>query len=187
MTRALLICPEPLGHKQPAGIGIRFLEMARVLRDDGHEVTLLSPTDGAGIAPEQFRDLTASHDVAVVQGHIVNELFAHGRSMPTVVDLYDPYVIENLHYHKSLPDSFLHDHTTLMQSLQRGDFFLCASETQRHFYLGALLAVGRLDPAAFESDPTLQQLIAVAPFGVPPPRARASPQSDAPRVRGRGI
>ena len=32
MTRALLVCPEPLGHKQPAGVGIRFLEMARVLR-----------------------------------------------------------------------------------------------------------------------------------------------------------
>ena len=38
------------------------------------------------------------------------------------------------------------------------------------FYLGALLAAGRLNPAAFEHDPDLHSLIAVAPFGVPPPR-----------------
>ena len=47
MTRALLVCPEPLGHRQPAGIGIRFLEMAKVLLADGHEVTLLSRDAGS--------------------------------------------------------------------------------------------------------------------------------------------
>ena len=47
MTRAMLVCPEPLGHGQPAGIGIRFLEIARVLRGDGHDVTILSPDAGA--------------------------------------------------------------------------------------------------------------------------------------------
>src|SRR5262245_1119417 len=176
MTRALLVCPEPLGHKQPAGVGIRFLEMERALRSDGHEVTLLGP----GTTPERFRQLTASHDVAVVQGHIANDLFAHGEQIPTVVDLYDPFIIENLHYHQSLPQAFPHDHETLMQSLQRGDFFLCASDAQRHFYLGTLLAVGRLNPDAFERDPTLHELIAVAPFGVPPPRPRAPRHSAAP-------
>ena len=33
MTRVMLVCPEPLGKSQPAGIGIRFLEMQNVLRD----------------------------------------------------------------------------------------------------------------------------------------------------------
>ncbi len=187
MTRALLVCPEPLGHKQPAGIGIRFLEMARVLRADGHDVTLLSPDDGA-ITPERLHQLTAANDVAVVQGHIANELFAHGRPIPTVVDLYDPFIIENLHYFSSRGDEvFAHDHATLMQSLRRGDFFLCASSAQRFFYLGALLAVGRLSPAAFEADPRLDALIAVAPFGVPPPRERKSRDLDAPRVLFGGI
>src|SRR5205085_1367745 len=183
MTRALLVCPEPLGHKQPAGVGIRFLEMARVLRADGHDVTLVSPP----IVPERFRELTAAHDVAVVQGHIGNELFAHGQRIPTVVDLYDPYIIENLHYHERLPQAFPHDHETLMQSLQRGDFFLCASDAQRHFYLGALLAAGRLNPDAFARDPTLLELIAVAPFGVPPPRPRATHDRSSPRVLFGGI
>jgi glycosyltransferase involved in cell wall biosynthesis len=186
MTRVLLVCPEPLGHKQPAGIGIRFLEIQRVLRGDGHEVTLLSP-DGGAITPERIRQLTASHDVAVVQGHIANDLFAHGRPIPTVVDLYDPFIIENLHYHRHLPQAFANDHATLMQSLQRGDFFLCASDSQRHFYLGMMLAAGRLDPAAFEADPTLRSLIAVAPFGVPPARDRAPRDLENPRVLFGGI
>jgi glycosyltransferase involved in cell wall biosynthesis len=187
MSRALLVCPEPLGHKQPAGIGIRFLEMERVLRADGHEVTLLSPDAGA-ITPERLRVLTAANDVAVVQGHIANELFAHGRPIPTVVDLYDPYIIENLHYFVERGgEVFAHDHTTLMQSLQRGDFFLCASDAQRLFYLGAMLAIGRLNPMVFQSDPHLDALITVAPFGVPPPRVRAPRDLDAPRVLFGGI
>jgi len=187
MTRALLVCPEPLGHKQPAGIGIRFLEMARVLRADGHQVTLLSP-DGGAITPERLREATAANDVAVVQGHIANELFAHGHPIPTVVDLYDPFIIENLHYFASRgAEVFHHDHATLEQSLLRGDFFLCASDAQRLFYLGALLAVGRLNPVAFEADPHLDSLISVAPFGVPPPRALAPRDLDTPRVLFGGI
>ncbi|HET8967861.1 MAG TPA: hypothetical protein VFN06_00360, partial [Gaiellaceae bacterium] len=101
MTRVLLVCPEPLGHRQPAGIGVRFLEMAQVLRGDGHHVTMLSPDGGtvegataAVLTPEAIHDETARADVAVVQGHVANDLFAHSRGVPTVVDLYDPFIIE---------------------------------------------------------------------------------------------
>ncbi|HEV2719338.1 MAG TPA: glycosyltransferase [Thermoanaerobaculia bacterium] len=169
--RVMLVCPEPLGHRQPAGIGIRFLEMERVLRADGHGVTLLSRDDGAFV-PETLLRVSGASDVAVVQGHVANDFFAHARPIPTVIDLYDPFIIENLHYFAERGgEVFAHDHATLMTSLARGDFFLCASAAQRHFYLGALLAAGRVNPLAFESDPTLQSLIAIAPFGVPPPRA----------------
>jgi glycosyltransferase involved in cell wall biosynthesis len=177
MTRALLVCPEPLGHRQPAGIGIRFLEMANVLLADGHEVTLLSPDAGPvagcrvdGITPESLHRYTSEAEVAVVQGHAANDLFGHGSPIPTVVDLYDPFIVENLHYYRARgAEVFTHDHATLMQSLLRGDLFLCASEAQRLFYLGALLAVGRVNPIAFENDPHFDALIRIAPFGVPPP------------------
>jgi glycosyltransferase involved in cell wall biosynthesis len=176
MTRALLVCPEPLGHRQPAGIGIRFLEMARVLLADGHEVTLLSRDAGSvsgcradAITPENLQRYSREADVAIVQGHVANELFAHGATIPTVVDLYDPFVVENLHYYPSRgAEVFTHDHATLVQSLLRGDLFLCASEAQRLFYLGALLACGRVNPIAFESDPNLDALLRIAPFGVAP-------------------
>jgi glycosyltransferase involved in cell wall biosynthesis len=180
MTRVLLACPEPLGHGQPAGIGIRFLEIAKVLIADGHQVTLLNAGGGSAAiegvtfgdtSPESIARATEQSDAVVVQGHIANELFAHGKPLPTVVDLYDPFIVENLHYFATRgAEVFNHDHTTVLNSLARGDFFLCASSAQRLFYLGMLLAIGRLSPVAFESDPHLDSMIAIAPFGVHPPR-----------------
>lgn len=166
MSRVMLVCPEPLGKSQPAGIGIRFLEMRNVLAADGHDVTLLS----APVTPEQLRDVSASAGVAVVQGHIANDFFAHARPVPTVVDLYDPYIVENLHYDDER--IFAHDHATFLNSLLRGDLFLCASEAQRLFYLGAMLPVGRVNPVTFEN---LNELIRIAPFGVAARRAGEAP------------
>ncbi|HLJ74155.1 MAG TPA: hypothetical protein VKU62_06190, partial [Thermoanaerobaculia bacterium] len=47
------------------------------------------------------------------------------------------------------------------------------------------LAAGRLNPVAFESDATLESLIAIAPFGVPPPRERVA--ASEPRVLFGGV
>src|SRR2546428_6212147 len=153
-----------------------------MLKADGHSVALLSPP----IAEEDFVRRRGEADVAVVQGHVANDFFAHARPIPTVVDLYDPFIIENLHYYDSRgAEVFTHDHATLIHSLLRGDFFLCASEAQRLFWLGTMLAVGRLNPAAFQTDPNLESLIRVAPFGVPPPRERAAAAE--PRVLFGGI
>jgi glycosyltransferase involved in cell wall biosynthesis len=187
MSRIMLVCPEPLGHGQPAGIGIRFMEIARVLRDDDHSVTLLSPDAGEVtgctadfINPETLLSVSQSSDAAVVQGHVANAFFLQAAPIPTVVDLYDPYIIENLHYYAERgAEVFQHDHFTLIGSLARGDFFLCASEAQRLFYLGALLAAGRLNPAVFESDPELRTVIDVAPFGVPPAHLAINGQAEA--------
>jgi hypothetical protein len=51
--------------------------------------------------------------------------------------------------------------------MSRGDFFLCSSQEQRFYYLGWLTALGRVNPLALESDPTLERLIAELPFGTP--------------------
>lgn len=174
MSRILLVCPEPLGHGQPAGIGIRFVEIAKVLLADGHSVVVLSPDAGTvegcqseATTPYSLASRTVGADAVIVQGHVANDLFAHGKPIPTVVDLYDPFIIENLHYHADRgPEVFNHDHATLINSLMRGDVFLCASRTQRMFYLGLLLAAGRLNPIAFESDPDLDSLLRIVPFGV---------------------
>ena len=195
MSRVLLVCPEPLGHGQPAGVGIRFLEIARVLRDDGHAVTLLSPDAGTlegcqsdYINPPTVAKHSAVNDLAVLQGHVANGYYMDAKPIPTVVDLYDPFIVENLHYYsRQGAGVFSHDHMTLMNSLVRGDFFLCASEAQRFFYLGALLAAGRLNPVLFEADPRAQSLIRVAPFGVQPPRAVATRDLENPEILFGGI
>jgi glycosyltransferase involved in cell wall biosynthesis len=182
MARVLLVCPEPLGHGQPAGIGIRVVEIARVLAEDGHTITILSP-DGGSVAthatdvltPQALLHHSTRADVAIVEGHAINDFVAHAKRIPTVVDLYDPFIIENLHYHSTRgSEVFAHDHATLMRALSAGDFFLCASEAQRMFFLGALLAAGRLNPVAFEHDATLRPLIDVAPFGVHEARRRGT-------------
>jgi len=186
MSRVLLVCPEPLGHRQPAGIGIRFLEMANVLRGAGHSVEILSPD--RGLDAENILRGTSEADVAVVQGHVANDLFAHMKPLPVVVDLYDPFIVENLHYYSDRGEEvFTHDHTTLVNSLLKGDLFLCASEAQRLFYLGMMLAVGRLNPVAFETDAQLDPLIRIAPFGVGPARALPSRASTAPDILFGGI
>ncbi|HEX3580960.1 MAG TPA: glycosyltransferase [Thermoanaerobaculia bacterium] len=171
MSRVMLVCPEPLGKSQPAGIGIRFLEMRNVLAADGHDLTLLS----APVTPEQLRDVSANADVAVVQGHTANDYFAHARMIPTVIDLYDPYIVENLHYDDER--IFAHDHATFLNSLLHGDLFLCASEAQRLFYLGAMLSLGRVNPVTTAN---LDGLLRIASFGVAAPRQQ-------PRERRRAI
>lgn len=186
MSRILLVCPEPLGHGQPAGIGIRFLEIARVLRGDDHTVTILSPDSGLSV--ESIVAESATHDAAIVQGHVANAFFQHARPIPTVIDLYDPFIVENLHYYAERGDEvFRHDHATLIESLARGDYFLCASEAQRLFYLGLLLAVGRLNPVLFEEDPRLDSLIGIAPFGVQPPRPEKARDLSSPAILFGGI
>lgn len=186
MSRLLLLCPEPLGGRTPAGVGIRFLETAKALVQAGHRVEILTP-DGAAVegcsaaqtTPAAIAAATAACDGAIAQGHVTNELFAHGSPVPTLVDLYDPYLVENFHYYATLgPQVFNHDHATLMLSLRRGDAFLCASEAQRLFYAGLLVAAGRVHPESFERDPALSSLLRLVPFGVQPPRApRSGPPS----------
>jgi glycosyltransferase involved in cell wall biosynthesis len=65
--------------------------------------------------------------------------------------------------------------TVINRDLARGDFFVCASERQRAFWLGALSHAGRVNPTMFDADRALRQLIDVVPFGAPagsppPPR-----------------
>jgi glycosyltransferase involved in cell wall biosynthesis len=68
----------------------------------------------------------------------------------------------------------------LNQQLGRGDFFLCASEKQRHFWLGQMAAVGRLNPANYDADSSLASLLAVVPFGLSP----TPPRRTRPALRG---
>ncbi len=164
---------------QMAGSAIRSLEMARALARAGHAVTLAAP-EGSTLAAEPglvlaivpegkaLTGLIAEADVVVVSGR--SELMtAVGK--PLVVDLYDPFVLSNLDlfgddFNKAGGRALL-SLRWLQHHLANGDFFLCASEAQRSFWLGMLTAAGRVNRANYESDPVLERLLAVVPFGVP--------------------
>jgi hypothetical protein len=50
------------------------------------------------------------------------------------------------------------DTTVLNDQLKRGDFFVCASEKQRDFWLGQMTAIGRINPATYDQDASLRRL-----------------------------
>ena len=175
MSNVTLISPERI-RRRMAGVGVRYLEMARSLSRN-HVVTLLAPNEdlpsepGIHLATYQagrFQELTRKADVVVIHGHISNQLLREVDGIPTVVDLYDPFLVENMHYAPHMgEDVFLFDHATLLEQLRRGDFFLCSSPSQRLFYLGMLAALGRVNPESFLEDRNLDQLISLVPFGIP--------------------
>jgi glycosyltransferase involved in cell wall biosynthesis len=89
-----------------------------------------------------------------------------------VVDLYDPLVLENLHYYQQEPlpaQETLHRRTIeLTNNLAGiGDFFICGNERQRDFWLGLLTANRRINPLTFDQDPSLRRLIDQVGIGLP--------------------
>lgn len=208
MSRAFLICPEPV-RVITAGVGTRFLTLARVLAGAGHEVTLGVPNvpdektvsiDRVRVThadPETLGSLADGHDWVLLHAHLGNHYLSQRDDLPVVVDLYDPFLIENLHYHHELGfEPYATDHATWRLQMARGDLFLCSSEEQRLYYLGWLSALGRVNPLTIEDDATLERLIVELPFGTPadpppepPPRAEVMPDldDDAPLVYFGGI
>jgi glycosyltransferase involved in cell wall biosynthesis len=176
--RVVILAPEPIRPKM-AGMGIRALELARVLRSE-FDVRLLVGNDLAEAAsvagdipvvaatPGRLAAAAVNADAAVVSGHAANWWFHQVPGVPVAADLYDPFFVENLHYASTLGEATaVHDRETLELALARADFFLCASPEQRLFYAGALYNAGRVGPRNFPPDPTLSGLLAVVPFGVP--------------------
>ena len=188
--RVLVISNDTVNERM-AGPGIRSWEIAKVLSrqqpvtlavpnddplvGDGFDVVGYGSTLGRGL-----RRLAADHDVLVVQGfvlHLFPFLAEMGKTI--VVDLYDPFTLENLHVYSHDPlDERLNTHEAhldvLNSQLQAGDFFLCASEKQRDYWLGMLSANNRINPPQYDADPTLRKLIDVVPFGIPPEPPRWS-------------
>lgn len=182
-SRILIISNDTVDERM-AGPGIRAWEMAHVLART-QPVTLAVPNEDpppaesfrvesyrskAGVA---LRELATGHDVLIVQGFVLH-LFPYLAEMGKilVVDLYDPFTLENLHIFSNDP---LQERTAVHQShlevlnaqIRAGDFFLCASEKQRDYWLGMLAANNRINPHQYDADPTLRSLIEVVPFGVP--------------------
>jgi GT2 family glycosyltransferase len=183
-TTVLVITGDPLGDKL-SGPGIRAWHMAKAL-SDSHEVTLMTLTelgkvdhtgfDVTQVSPgdeKAFAKWEAWADVIIFQGHALDLFDTLRRSTKRlVVDVYDPMHIEQLEQARHLPEAEWSAHVadatqSITGQLLRGDYFLCASERQRHFYLGQLTTLGRVTPQSYRDDPHLERLIGVVPFGIP--------------------
>jgi GT2 family glycosyltransferase len=181
--RVLVITGDPLGEKM-AGPAIRAWNIARLLSAE-NDVRLVSMTRAA-LTDERFEIGLISHhrpstvephekwaDVIVVQGHALALFPALAKSSKVlVVDVYDPLHLEQLEQGRGqtmeLWDRQVREaNDGLNHQLEIGDFFLCASDRQRNFWLGQLSAVGRVNPYTYSADNDMDKLIAVAPFGIP--------------------
>ena len=176
MSRVLVLSPERVRARM-AGMAIRALAVARTLARAGHEVTLACPggvEEGSAVgSPIATLDSAESgiaarvsrFELAVVSGHAVEALATFPG--PVVGDLYDPFLVENLAYARTLgPGVFENDRRALFALAGRADLLLAASEEQRLFYLGLLLGRGVLSAEDVADDPDARRLVETAPFGV---------------------
>jgi glycosyltransferase involved in cell wall biosynthesis len=182
--RVTLITTEPLGPRL-AGPAIRAVELGAVL-SAFHDVSVVTTASCAGAPPPvlaggrwlsasdaELPALAATEDVIVVGGDVLarNRSLAAGRAA-VVVDLYDPFQLEQLEQARDLGDDGRRAQVfgsvdVLNVQAALGDLFLCASGRQRDFWLGQLSAAGRLNPVSYDADPSFASLLRVVPFGVP--------------------
>jgi hypothetical protein len=146
---------------------------------------------------DELDDLLAAHQVIVVQGpglqrhpRLAQALNAGQHYL--VVDLYDPITLEQLEIDTVVPalvssrGRWLNvEYTALLnEQIRLGDFFLCANERQRGYWLGALAALGRVNQDTYDGS-DLRRLIDVVPFGLPAPaRPSQSEHSAGPVLKG---
>ena len=190
--RILIVSHESLGERL-AGPGIRCWELARAVSSHCSVVLAAPGTPvrehpGVTLAPYRRGDdaavgvLAAEADAILTLPYLAHEFPSLARSgKPLILDLYDPFILETLEACGGYPLSEqqrVHQRNVgvLNEQLQRGDFFLCASERQRDFWLGMLAAQQRLNPLTYAQDKTLRQLVDVVPFGLParPPVAASA-------------
>lgn len=182
-TRPVLVITGDVVGKAMAGTGIRAWELARHLAED-FQVVLAAPEAPVGqttgiqvIAyrrhPEALRAVAEQSRMVVLQGTVLDYLpWLVDLPIPLVIDVYDPFHLETLHLFSRWPERYQRlrsafDLGSIRRQLLAGDFFICASERQRDFWLGMLSALGRLGPSGYARDPTFRHLIDVVPFGVP--------------------
>jgi glycosyltransferase involved in cell wall biosynthesis len=189
-SRVLILAYDVVGERM-AGPAIRSWEIA-------HALARFAPVTLAFWEKIQRKspsvELAVFHNQAELEAlvHEADIVFHQGFSMEgspflrstrclRVVDLYDPWIFEDLESHRLAARHETNHRLRLDVDVQRrllrsGDYFICASERQRDYWLGMLTAVGRIDRSVYDQDPTLRSLIDVVPYGCPdePPRATTS-------------
>ena len=180
--KVLILTGDSIGRKL-AGPGIRAWHMAHALHgvsdvrlvsystveavDAPFPVEALVKGDRAG-----FAELERWADIIVFQGAgmaVWPDLADSDKII--VCDAYVPMQLENLEFDAEFDLTTAerrHAHLSywMNRTLERADFFLAASERQRMFWLGALTAIGRVNPHTYRSDLSLRALIDVVPFGL---------------------
>jgi hypothetical protein len=196
---SVLIISHDIVGARMAGPGIRYYHLARVLSKE-FETHLVVPSDVVPNVPsknlciEQYtrRDwrsialYIADAEIIILPSDIASDFpQIAGSSAYLVIDGYDPLLAEwlALNQDKTSGDEMARWRSRMQELVQQyliGDFYICASERQRDWWLGLLEANGRVNPHTFSEDPSLRKLIDVVPYGLP----NSAPHSTNPAIKG---
>lgn len=198
--RVLLIAHDVVGRRM-AGPGVRYYHLARVLAaalaTPSQPLVFALPHESdaqielPGVRVETYRrwlwdsiaPLAERADVIIFPSDIATDFpQLAGLNACLAVDGYDPLMAEWLALEEGDADARERRWRERMRELGAqmlmGDFFICASERQRDWWLGLLEAHGRVNPRTFAQDRTLRKLVDVVPYGL---------RSDSPEAHaGRG-
>ncbi|MCS7060233.1 MAG: glycosyltransferase family 4 protein [Anaerolineae bacterium] len=191
MSRLLIVSHDLIGERM-AGVGIRYYEVARALAQDRDLQVALAAPLGSSLPSEtppgrvQFFTYDPANlstlDAAIAGCDVMlaypDTVWQHRAALDrhnkaVVVDGYDITLFEHLEVdptHSGL-DERLRWHAEYQRMMQyvleRGDFFVAATERQRDWWLGALAMAGRINPLTYQADPSLRQFVDLLPYGLP--------------------
>jgi glycosyltransferase involved in cell wall biosynthesis len=181
--RVLFVCADPVGEEM-AGLGIRCWELARTLSSAAsvtvaHGGSEQRSLEGVRLipfrphAPGALRAPIAQADTIVAhpQWPLVDR-WLKASSARIVIDLYCPETLETLELTAggALLRRRQQTATTLDRlhgALRTGHNFICASESQRDLWIGAMLALRLIGPELYDHDASLRETIDLVPFGAP--------------------
>jgi len=183
IRRKLLIISSEIVAKEMAGPAIRAWNFAKVISQH-MDVTLAAPNK-VDLAEQEFKILEYRNDAdlreiiesvdIILSGGMTFAKYQKSLKNPDkylIIDIYDPYNLATLAEYENEPMKVrleIHEsiYARFNEQFYWGDFFICASERQRDFWLGMLAALNRVNPYSYNLDPTLKKIIDVVPFGLP--------------------
>ena len=198
----LSVGPIPSSNKSVSeGGGLRAWGLAVGLAQNGIKVTLAQPEGFKIENPDpkenikiihwsfsNVKELCEKHDsfyLLYSRGDLTSFIANNVKAeIPVVVDCYVPIYIEALAREispnlEALKKNF-EEVNNWNQAFQRGDYFLCANQTQFHFYQGVLSAFGRINPLTFSED-----ILETVPYGIH--QDSPTDQNQPPLLRGKKI
>ncbi len=182
IKRTLVIVSNEVVTQDMAGPAIRVWNFAKVLSAHMHVILAIpnkNELDEQEFDIKSFKDDKSLKEIIEHADIILSggTTFYRYRCIKEsqkylVMDMYDPYNLATLAEYSGKPfqerlDVHQSIHFNLNEELYNGDFFLCASERQRDFWLGMLSALNRVNPFTYHEDPSLRKLIDIVPFGLP--------------------
>lgn len=159
-----------------SGPAIRYLNFYAELSKK-HDVRILTPQASGNLVRagdtnhNTLKNSIKWCDVIITQGlTLLDNPILKKTDKPLVIDLYDPFVLENLEVRKNTligQAMYESDLSIIREQLSVGDYFICSNERQFHFWAGCIAISGVVNPSNYESFYSPRNWIGIVPFGMP--------------------